>query len=289
MERRAEQQRPGTRVPRPWGALLLGVVVAAGLAACGADDGGTPSPTASESSPSGDGSGSSSPSDGGASSSPGDGPSSGPGSDGSDSAQACAPTKEGVPDDADTVTVIDVDGDGQRDTAWITPGADRRFGITTASGATFSEAIDSASPQRASAVVNRVGPNDLPIALLDTGRSVDLLLLSGCEVRAVKNEQGQPYTFDKGFTGNGTGVACLQDGALTLAGMLAEPVDKSATRFKVTRTWVELSDDGTTAKNGASKTLARAVGENDKDLELAQETSCDGLTAPPDGPVEPES
>ena len=261
--------------------LTFATALAATLAACGSsDDGTTLSPatspaTSSPVTPSDDGSATSSPTD------------TDDGSSTSPTATACAPTDDGTPRGADTVEVIDVDGDGQRDTAWITPGADRRFGITTASGATFSTAIGSASPVRASAVVNRVGADELPVALVDTGRAVDLVLLTGCQVRHVKNEQGDPYTFDKGFTGYGTGVACLVDGDLTLAGMLAEP-SKDGSRFKVTRTWVELSQDGTVATNGASKVIAKGAAADSDDVVLAQETSCDGLTAPPDGPVEPE-
>ena len=85
-------------------------------------------------------------------------------------AAGCAANGIAAPTGANVVTVVDVDGDGKPDKAWISPGAGRQFGITTASGATFSIPIESASPQPASAVVNLVQKDKLPIALVSTGR-----------------------------------------------------------------------------------------------------------------------
>ena len=80
------------------------------------------------------------------------------------------------------------------------------FGITTASGATFSTSIESASPVPASAIVNRVQTQQIPIALVDLGREALVYSLTDCAVTPVANAQGQPYTFDRGFAGAGTGV-----------------------------------------------------------------------------------
>src|SRR4051812_17516929 len=65
-------------------------------------------------------------------------------------ASGCAPAGDGVPAGADAEPTIDVDGDGQPDTEWIATqiGADGAvtFGVTTASGSTFTSQIRSASP-----------------------------------------------------------------------------------------------------------------------------------------------
>lgn len=209
-------------------------------------------------------------------------------SDDSGSLQGCAATDDGTPSGAGTAKVIDVDGDGADDLAWITAGADRRFGITTQSGATFSIAIDSASPIRASAVVNVVGESDTPTALVDDGRAVHVFSVSDCDLHVVQNKDGAPYTFDKGFTGYGTGVGCIaDDGALHLAGLNAE-ADSNGEKFKVTRTLVDLSSDGMQAINGEPKVVAEDASADDPVVTTAQETTCGDFTAGEHGPLEPE-
>ncbi|OLT47889.1 hypothetical protein [Cellulosimicrobium sp. CUA-896] len=208
----------------------------------------------------------------------------------SPAAEGCPATGDGPPDGADTHEVVDVDGDGRPDTAWLTGGADRTFGITTASGATFSTPVESASPQPASAVVNLVaaGSGTAPIALVDTGREVLLLSAAGCALAPTANAQGEPYTFDKGFTGFGTGVGCTKtEDALRLAGL--DAVTEDGTSFTVSRTFVELDADARTATNGQEETVATAAGPDDPVVTTAQEATCGDLVAGQDGPVEPRS
>ncbi|WP_432457365.1 hypothetical protein [Cellulomonas iranensis] len=200
----------------------------------------------------------------------------------------CAPTGDGPPAGADVREVVDVDGDGRPDQAWLTGGADRRIGITTASGATFSAAIDSASPVPASAVVQRVQADAIPVVLVDLGREARLWSVVDCGLVAPTNAQGQAYTFDRGFAGQGTGVGCTQDGgALRLAGLDAVSADGGT--FTVTRTWVDLGDGGRTARNGAAVQVATGAAADDPVVTTAQQVSCGDLLAGRDGPVEPAS
>ncbi|UCN14656.1 hypothetical protein LFM56_17665 [Cellulomonas iranensis] len=200
----------------------------------------------------------------------------------------CAPTGDGPPAGADVREVVDVDGDGRPDQAWLTGGADRRIGITTASGATFSAAIDSASPVPASAVVQRVQADAIPVVLVDLGREARLWSVVDCGLVAPTNAQGQAYTFDRGFAGEGTGVGCTQDGgALRLAGLDAVSADGGT--FTVTRTWVDLGDGGRTARNGAAEQVATGAAADDPVVTTAQQVSCGDLLAGRDGPVEPAS
>ncbi|TFH71239.1 hypothetical protein [Cellulomonas sp. HD19AZ1] len=200
----------------------------------------------------------------------------------------CAPTGDGPPAGADVREVVDVDGDGRPDQAWLTGGADRRIGITTASGATFSAAIDSASPVPASAVVQRVQADAIPVVLVDLGREARLWSVVDCGLVAPTNAQGQAYTFDRGFAGQGTGVGCTQDGgALRLAGLDAVSADGGT--FTVTRTWVDLGDGGRTARNGAAEQVATGAAADDPVVTTAQQVSCGDLLAGRDGPVEPAS
>jgi len=205
-----------------------------------------------------------------------------------EAAAGCAPNDETAPAGADVVTVIDVDGDGRPDQAWLSGGAGREFGITTASGATFSATIDSASPVPASAIVNRVQADQIPIALVDLSREALVYSLAGCAVTPVANEQGQPYTFDLGFAGTGTGVGCSTDaGSLRLAGLNA--VADDAGTYTVTRTFVDLDADGRHATNAAPEQVALGAGADEPVVTTAQEVSCGELVAgTDDGPVEPQ-
>ncbi|GII97901.1 hypothetical protein CLV28_2264 [Sediminihabitans luteus] len=217
---------------------------------------------------------------------------SGAGATGADA--GCAPGGDGTPAGAGAAPVVDVDGDGAPDTAWITPGADRRIGVTTASGATFSAPIRTASPVPASAVVNVVataggsaGMSSAPIVLVDVGRETLLFSLAACAVTPTVDDRGDQYRFDLGFAGHGTGVGCTeQDGALHLAGLLAT---SEGDGYAVTRTMIDLSADATHATNGASDTVATDAASSDPVVTTAQETSCGDLVAGTDGPVEPRS
>ena len=203
-------------------------------------------------------------------------------------AAGCAPNDATIPAGADVVTVIDVDGDGRPDQAWLSGGAGRAFGITTASGATFSTPIESASPVAASAIVNRVQSDGIPIALVDLSREALVYSLAGCAVTPVANAQGQPYTFDRGFAGAGTGVGCTTDaGSLRLAGLDAV-VDDAGT-YTVTRTFVDLDADGRHATNAAPEEVALGAGADEPVVTTAQEVTCGDLVAGTDaGPVEPQ-
>ncbi|ROS73344.1 hypothetical protein EDF32_2611 [Cellulomonas sp. PhB143] len=265
------------------------------MSGCGSSDddaaAGSPS-SAGSTAPADDGSAGSPGSDDGAATSGGSasaGPSDDSAGDAGDAAgSGCAATGDGPPSGADTHDVVDVDGDGKDDVAWLTGGPDRTFGVTTASGATFSHEIDAAEPIRASAVVNVVGADATPIALVDVGRAVQLYSLAGCQVTVTTDAKGDPYTFDKGFTGYGTGVGCSEvDGRLELAGLDAVSDDSGKT-FTVKRTLVDLSDDGAHAANGDEATVATSAAKDDDVVTTAQETSCGDAVAGTDGPVEPQ-
>ncbi|KSW21449.1 hypothetical protein [Cellulomonas sp. B6] len=270
---------PARRAPWwPWAVavvVLVGVVVALLLTRGGDDGTAAPSPSATP------------PATPTATASPTTSPSTAPPTSPTATA-GCAPTGDGPPAGADVREVVDVDGDGRPDQAWLTGGADRRIGVTTASGATFSAAIDSASPVPASAVVQRVQADGIPVVLVDLGREARLWSVADCGLVALTNAQGQAYTFDRGFAGQGTGVGCTQDGgALRLAGLDAVSADGG--EFTVTRTWVDLGDGGRTARNGASEQVATGAAADDPVVTTAQEVSCGDLLAGRDGPVEPAS
>ena len=102
-----------------------------------------------------------------------------------------------------------------------------------------------------------------------------------------QNAQGEQYTFDKGFTGFGTGVGCTEvDGELHLAGLNA--VSDDGTSFTVSRTFVDLDAGAQTATNGEEETVAQDAAADDPVVTTAQETTCGNLVAGQDGPLEPQ-
>jgi hypothetical protein len=203
----------------------------------------------------------------------------------------CAATGSGTPAGAATAPTIDVDGDGEPDTAWLSGAAgsgERRFGITTASGATFSTAFSSASPIAASAFAFEPSGRAPAYALISDGRIGSLWLIDDCAITKVTNVQGDQYTFDLGgFTGYGTGVGCIDldhDGTRDLVGLLAESVDASTTRVK--RTLIEL--DGAKGSNGTSDQITLHSPADDNAIESAREVTCGDETLDANGVKEPE-
>ena len=69
------------------------------------------------------------------------------------------------------------------------------------------------------------------------------------------NAQGQPYTFDLGFAGQGTGVGCSGP-ALDLAGLNA--VAAADGTYTVTRTFVTLDADARNATTAPRRRSRRA-------------------------------
>lgn len=193
-------------------------------------------------------------------------------------AGGCEPTDADVPAGAATGESADLDGDGEADELWLGGDQERMLGVRTASGAVFSVEFSAGAPQAAAALGQRLGDGSA-IVLLNTGRSVGLYAVIGCELAPTMNEDGEPYTFDLGFTGFGTGVGCVDlGGGLKLVGLFAES-DESGEQFTVTRTAIELDDAGSSASNGETETVATDVGPQDPEVVSAQEVSCGETTA----------
>jgi hypothetical protein len=180
-----------------------------------------------------------------------------------------------VPEGAPHQTVGDVDGDGKPDIAYLDgrPGDMITFGIVTAEGGGSSVPFESASPvERLALTVNVDGRGPTEVLLSD-GRSVQLLAFVGCRLRAVRDAKGDPYVFDRGFRGTGTGVGCVDadgDGRRDLVGLKVE--GSEGDRVGWTRTIVHL--DGTTARNGRTDSGTYARPADDAAIDLLSQVTC---------------
>lgn len=173
-------------------------------------------------------------------------------------ANGCPPGGSGVPAGAISRQTIDVDGDGRPDTLWLmSAAAPARMGITTASGASFETPLTFAGGSQPSALVADVtGNGSQIIAFGFNSRVVDLLRIINCGFAVVTNPQGQPYTFDLGFTGYGTGVGCVDangDGVRDLVGLNIVR-DGAGQATSITRTVITLQ--GAKAANGQTYTVS---------------------------------
>jgi hypothetical protein len=198
-------------------------------------------------------------------------------------AKGCPPTPgTTAPANAVTASTIDVDGDGSPDTEWIAQiGTVTRFGVTTASGATFSYNVTSASPIPRGGFVARLAP-DLVISLLSDGRGAYLHTIDRCAFVQPTDTRGQPYVFDlQNLRGTGTGVGCVPAGNdLALVGYLATTSNGTVT---VTQTVIRLNVAGTIARNGTITIVARNVPSTDPIVATATSVTCGTVTIPSGG------
>ena len=197
----------------------------------------------------------------------------------SSSTRGCAPTGTGVPAGASTKQIIDVDGDGRPDTGWASIGS--VFGITTASGATFSSILQSASGAERSMLVADVDGHGTITALVTDQKTVALWLVRDCRLVPAQNAQGNPYRFDLGVIGTGTGVGCSQVAGTQGRSLVGLKLvrDGAGNPVSVERTQVII--DGTQARNGAHDTVPAPEGS--PAAASAGQITCGNLTMRDDG------
>lgn len=201
----------------------------------------------------------------------------------------CTTGAPAVPAGTKPKKVVDVDGDGKADSAFIavpTPG-DESLNILTAAGGGATFKIESASPIARSVLIanaDQAGPVEV---FVDDGRSTQLLAFVNCSVQPILNPQAQPYIFDtSGIYGTGTGIGCVATPAgRRLVGLHAiSPADGGPT-VQWTQTVVELN--GLQAHNGATSSGTFTQGKDDPAIELLHQVTCGSLTIVRDGIQEP--
>jgi len=195
----------------------------------------------------------------------------------------CAPTPNGRPTGAATEAsvkqIIDVDGDGRPDTGWI--GGSGLFGITTASGATFSTVIKSPSPNPPSMLVANI--DGTIVALASDQRAAALLLVKNCALVSAQNAQGSTYSFDLGAGVSGTGIGCSQVAGTQGRSLVGLKLIRDSTGNPQSVERTQIIIDGTQARNGAHDTVSATGPQGAAAAASATQISCGDLTMAANG------
>jgi hypothetical protein len=205
-------------------------------------------------------------------------------------------TGEGCPGDGPEVPegagvgsgpIVDVDGDGRRDTGWLAGHSDgsRELGVATAAGGGDVVSIDSASPVTLTLLAIDADEEPPVELFVSDGRTVELWAFADCRLAPVTNPENEPYLFDLGFRGTGTGVGCRDvPGGRELVGL--NITDDNGTQVDWTRTVIER--DGLAARNGATDEGRFERPDDDAAIELLHTVSCEDVTIDRDGIRQPE-
>jgi hypothetical protein len=158
----------------------------------------------------------------------------------------CAATRASLPAGANKAKTVDVDGDGRSDTLW---NSGDRFGVHTASGATFSGAFANIGGPAAS--VETITLGDGSKVIMELGRLDYVNAVINCKIVATKNKQGHQYAFDHGFlrAGASWGLATI-NGKKQLVGLQLKTVSAADGFYGVVQTPIVLHEHGKRATNG---------------------------------------
>jgi len=207
-----------------------------------------------------------------ASSTPSATPSTTPTTPATTTSAGCAPTTAVMPADAVSKKTIDVDGDGKADTEWVSLSPSLRFGVTTASGATYSYSLPTASPAQREGFIARLNDHRI-VSIADDNRAAYVHFFVNCGWVTPKNAQGQQYTFDmQDLTGHGTGVGC------SLGFVVGWQLKNTSTGYTVTKTEMYLNTTGSYASNGPTSTVVTNASSSDPRVKTAQTISCGSVT-----------
>jgi hypothetical protein len=177
-----------------------------------------------------------------------------------------------MPSGAVSRKVGDLDGDGKADHEWISATPTLRFGVTTASGATFSYALATASPAPREGFVTRLNDHRI-VSIVDDNRAAYVHFLVNCAWVTPKDSHGAQYTFDlQDLTGHGTGVGC------SLGFVVGFQATNSSTGYTVKKTEMYLNTTGSFASNGPTSTVVKNASASDPRVKTAMTISCAGVT-----------
>jgi hypothetical protein len=167
---------------------------------------------------------------------------------------------------------IDVDGDGLADTEWISDTPTLEFGVTTASGATFSYPLSTASPATREGFIAQLNDHRI-VSLVDDNRAAYVHFFVNCAWVETKHSNGTSFVLDfNDFAGTGSGVGC------SLGYVVQFQATNSGGSYTVTKTPLNLNTDGSRATLGTTTTVVTGVAATDSRVKVAQKLSCEAVT-----------
>ena len=189
------------------------------------------------------------------------------------SAAGCSNGTTTIPAGSDTAQIGDVDGDGLPDTEFHASEAPV-YGIRTAAGGVYPVQDGLAGPATHSGWTAGLDASPGFVTVLDDGRGANLFVFSDCRWVRTKGVDGKGYSFGlNGFSTAGTGVACNdRNGGVLLEGVLA--VKRSNGRYDIRWTQIDVSSDGTLARNGSTETRWTDLAASDARVRTANESRC---------------
>ena len=191
---------------------------------------------------------------------------------GTATAAGCPANSASIPAGAVTHPTIDVDGDGLADVEWISDTPSLEFGVTTASGATYSYPLSTASPAGREGFIAQLNDHRI-VSLVDDNRAAYVHFFVNCAWVETKNFQGAQYVLDfNDFAGTGSGVGC------SLGYVVQYQATLSGGTYTVTKTPLNLNTDGSKASAGTASTVVSGVAASDSRVKVAQEISCEAVT-----------
>lgn len=150
----------------------------------------------------------------------------------------CSNGRTAIPAGSSTRRIGDFDGDGKRDTEFLTATKPYRYGIRTAAGGVYTIADVLAGPGRHRAwAVPTDGQGR--VIVIDDGVNATLQQFRGCRIVRQVDRDGQPFLL--GMTGSGgpnTGVACNDQNGGVLV-MASRAVRRGDGRYDVVWTTVQ--------------------------------------------------
>ncbi|HEX4444889.1 MAG TPA: hypothetical protein VHZ81_15065 [Galbitalea sp.] len=187
-------------------------------------------------------------------------------------AAGCAANSAQMPAGAVAHKTIDIDGDGLTDTEWVSDSPSLQFGVTTASGATFSYPLATASPAAREGFIARLNDHRI-VSIVDDGRAAYVHFFVSCAWVTTKHPNGSQYILDfNDVSGTGSGVGCI------LGYVNSYNVKNTATGDTVTATPLNLNGTGSIANPGAVTTVVANASASDPRVKVAQEISCGSVT-----------
>jgi hypothetical protein len=177
-----------------------------------------------------------------------------------------------MPAGAVTHGTIDVDGDGLADTEWMSDSPTLEFGVTTASGATYSYPMSTASPAPRVGFIARLNDHRI-VSLVDDNRAAYVHFFVNCGWVETKDSHGNQLVLDyNDLAGVGSGVGC------SLGYVVSFQATKTGSTYTVTKRPVNLNATGSYGTLGSAVTVGTGLAASDSRVKVAQELSCEAVT-----------